>query len=427
MEGCFSYCVDTCFRSVRFETPGTAMDGYTLKACEVDDSSNCSIFQGSRRGPQDPRSFIAHLPLNLSYNLVFLDALGREAEPTEGTFRYDFNACPPNSGSFSVTVHGKSVPTLAPVVGSEPSSPSDEGPGGPIVTLDPKQDNESSPAPNKEPTLAPTDEDKKGSTAPAPSPGNCFSSRMTVNVHGHGVVRMDELQVGDSVLAHGGAFSKVYAFGHLDSSNVAEFLHIHTSMNEPLEITADHLLYVRDKTTERVCLMPAGQVKIGDLLLTSHQAALAQVESIRKVKRRGIYAPFTSTGDIVVNGIVASNYIALPPTFTKHLSFDEQHLVQHGTYTPYRFYCLVTGGCESRDHATGLSIGVTMWLPLLHWLEEHSDAIPLFLNLVAAPSHLSLWLLEQILLNAVSIIAVVLGCYFICNKQLKSSNILKKK
>jgi len=32
-NGCFTYCRDTCFRSVRYETLGTEMDGYTLKAC----------------------------------------------------------------------------------------------------------------------------------------------------------------------------------------------------------------------------------------------------------------------------------------------------------------------------------------------------------------------------------------------------------
>jgi len=107
--GCYTYCRDTCFRSVRYETPGTSMDGYRLKACKTSDSSNCSIFNGSRRGPNDPRSFLAHLPVGNTYNLVFLDALGHEVLPTaEFTETFVPNLCPIGSGPFQATL----VPNL---------------------------------------------------------------------------------------------------------------------------------------------------------------------------------------------------------------------------------------------------------------------------------------------------------------------------
>lgn len=102
-NGCFTYCRDTCFRSVRYETLGTEMDGYALKACLTNDSSNCSIFRGAQRNPGDPRTFIAHLPVGNSYNLVFLDSSGRGVMPTADFFEVNqHNMCPDESGSFSV-------------------------------------------------------------------------------------------------------------------------------------------------------------------------------------------------------------------------------------------------------------------------------------------------------------------------------------
>ena len=122
-SGCYSYCTDTCLRSIRYETSGTAMDRYVLKACKANDSSNCSTFHGSRRGPTDPRSFIAHLPVGNEYNLYFLDASGRKVDPpSDGVLRYDFNVCPADSGDFSVTFDGKPIPNLEPA-GTLPPGP----------------------------------------------------------------------------------------------------------------------------------------------------------------------------------------------------------------------------------------------------------------------------------------------------------------
>ena len=128
-SGCYSYCADTCFRSVRYETSGTLMNGFVMKACKADDSSNCSTFQASRRGPTDPRSFVAHLPVGGNYNFHFLTGLGVKVDPPPGgEFRYDFNVCPPESGYFSVTYDGKPIPNLEPV-GTPPSeAPPSESP-----------------------------------------------------------------------------------------------------------------------------------------------------------------------------------------------------------------------------------------------------------------------------------------------------------
>jgi len=257
------------------------------------------------------------------------------------------------------------------------------------------------------------------------SGGGCFSDRTLVVAQGKGPTRMDQLKVGDSVLTSDG-FSKVYTFGHLDVNRETDFLQIQTDKNsKPLEITPEHLVYVvaKDGTTSR--LLPAGQVRPGDLLQTAQ--GTTKVTRVQTIRRRGIYAPFTVNGDIVVNGVAASNYIALPPAFQKLGSFEQQHWLQHAAYVPYRLYCSTgIGHCggEHKDEATGYSKGTTMWLPLLHWLEKHEGSVFLtvFLYLVALPGQWALLMLERAvgMFSLVHAAAFLLG-YWVWRQQPRTS------
>ena len=211
--------------------------------------------------------------------------------------------------------------------------------------------------------------------APTPAPFFCFSKHSEVEVLGQGPKRMEALQIGDVVRTGAdNSFSPVYSFAHYEPQRVAEFLQIWTkAARRPLEITADHLLYVLPHGQDKAQMLPASAVQVGDALVTPSAAAAVttvKITSITQVQREGLYAPVTKTGTIVVNGVVASNYIALPPALQSWTSFDVQHWLQHMAYTPYRFYCGVMG-CqdETFDPVTGLSPVVMAWLPVLHAVE----------------------------------------------------------
>jgi len=263
----------------------------------------------------------------------------------------------------------------------------------------------------------------------------CFSDRMSVMALGKGSTRMDDLEVGDWVLTQDGSYSKVYGFGHRNPQLKAEFVQILTSDSKlseaPLELTADHMLYIFNKSTKQASLIPASQVKEGDLLVTTAPsgASTHQVKLVRTVTRMGVYAPFTVSGDIVVNGVAASNYIALPESFQSHVSFDMQHSLQHAAYMPYRLFCgmsLLVGGdsCKvNHEEQDGFSNGVWMWLPFLHWLEEHHSQgifLPLFLYAVAVPVQWIILLLEQglLALTMSHLVAALVG-YMVWKNQLK--------
>lgn len=244
---------------------------------------------------------------------------------------------------------------------------------------------------------------------PNPNPW-CFSDRTEVQVQHKGIVRLGALKIGDAVLAGDGSYSTVYGFGHYSAGSFVEFLQLFAdNMDTPLEITADHMLLVySDKTTS---LLPAGFLKVGDTLV-SDQGSPATIESVRTVVRRGLYAPLTITGDIVVNGVIASNYVELSPAASDLLSFEMQHWIHHAAYVPYRLYCRAFG-CENEtyDNATGLSKGIAIWFPLLRWMEAHPiAALPTFLYVVAVPGHWILLLLEKLVQLSVShLVAVALA------------------
>eukprot|EP00546_Thalassionema_frauenfeldii_P018046 CAMPEP_0178899002 /NCGR_PEP_ID=MMETSP0786-20121207/2652_1 /TAXON_ID=186022 /ORGANISM="Thalassionema frauenfeldii, Strain CCMP 1798" /LENGTH=697 /DNA_ID=CAMNT_0020569799 /DNA_START=113 /DNA_END=2203 /DNA_ORIENTATION=- len=143
----------------------------------------------------------------------------------------------------------------------------------------------------------------------APMPelsGGCFSKTSFVIEKEKGLVQMKELQIGDMIKSSHHTFSRIYSFGHQKDDSYANFLQIHYSsktLSGSIEMTEDHLLLVNDS------MIPASFVEVGDRLSAAEEDVM--VEKIRVVRRKGVYAPFTESGTIVVNGIVASSYISL--------------------------------------------------------------------------------------------------------------------
>mmetsp|Transcript_21620 Transcript_21620/g.32740 ORF Transcript_21620/g.32740 Transcript_21620/m.32740 type:complete len:698 (+) Transcript_21620:73-2166(+) len=151
-----------------------------------------------------------------------------------------------------------------------------------------------------------TEDPTPAPTVPGPPPGFiCFSGSSTVEVENVGEVKMEDLTIGDSVRVSNNKFEPIYSFGHKSSSSTSEYLRISTEGSAAaLEISPDHMVAMEGGRH-----VPASLVKKGDMLLTVTDE-LAAVTSIKNVVRKGAFAPFTASGNIVVNGIVASNYVA---------------------------------------------------------------------------------------------------------------------
>ncbi|KIZ04059.1 hypothetical protein MNEG_3903 [Monoraphidium neglectum] len=153
-------------------------------------------------------------------------------------------------------------------------------------------------------------------------PNGCFPAAATARVAGGGAKRMDELRVGDKVLAANAAgkleYQDVYFFGHRDASAAAQFVRLELSSGAALELTPDHFVPVLPgagaaagaAALAAARMTHARHVRPGDrvLALAPGGAALeeATVSRAAAVAREGLFNPYTLGGSIVVDGVLAS-------------------------------------------------------------------------------------------------------------------------
>jgi hypothetical protein len=220
----------------------------------------------------------------------------------------------------------------------------------------------------------------------------CFSGETRVETESKGPILMKDLQVGDKVLAATGKYEQVYSFGYRHESVEAAFLQL---LPSNLEISKEHMLLVQGK------YVPASDVRLGDELEFASGDVII-VEAINTVFRTGVYAPFTSSGTIVVSNIKASNYIAFQ---------DGDRLVVGGWKTPFTHQWIAH--MSQSPHRIFSQIG-------LSGNEVYTaDGMSKW---VAGPYELSKWLIKQngLILAALLVPAVGIGMLSIALERLLS-------
>lgn len=220
-----------------------------------------------------------------------------------------------------------------------------------------------------------------GGTAPtkAPTTGGgigCFSGDTTVVVENRGTAKMRDLNLGDKVLVswdNGGMYEPIYSFGHIDQTTSMKYLQFQPSN---LEMTWNHMVLVEGKGA-----IPASLVRIGDIL-----AGAGQVTAIRNVDRRGMYAPFTPCGKIVVNGVIASTYVSFEEssvltfgTFETPLSYQ---WLAHSFLLPHRIWCYHLGTCTRAQYDDdGFWTWIEKSFQVARWFKEQSTFLAMLLFL----------------------------------------------
>ena len=186
---------------------------------------------------------------------------------------------------------------------------------------------------------------------------------------------------------------------------MTEYLQIHlTGYNtttadqiETLETSEDFLIYsIPSRETTTMTLVPAGKLRVGAWLVTA--TGPAELLAIQAVRRPGAYAPLTTSGHLLVNGVAVSSYVSrkwLAPSVVAAGSGNWLHFLQHGAILPWRVFCTVTvfGGCQQEfyDEKTGFSPWVQFWFRVEQWQMSLSKfgQVAFFL-LLAAPACLAM-------------------------------------
>mmetsp|Transcript_11807 Transcript_11807/g.16880 ORF Transcript_11807/g.16880 Transcript_11807/m.16880 type:complete len:241 (-) Transcript_11807:195-917(-) len=178
-----------------------------------------------------------------------------------------------------------------------------------------------------------------------------------IKVKDQGEVAMQNLRIGDEVLVTKNRYERVYSFGHkVDNGATFDFIQIETDTAK-LELSERHLLFMANGVTKA-----AYQVRVGEELVTDsgHGGVVLQV---KRVTKRGLFAPFTPSGRIIVNGIQCSTFIAfqkdtytmLVGGFDTGLSFHYVSLLFNFPYTIY-FHLFGWMG-----HEVYTEEGISMW------------------------------------------------------------------
>lgn len=197
----------------------------------------------------------------------------------------------------------------------------------------------------------------------------CFSGIDTVEVENVGSVEMKNLKIGDSILVAPNKYESVYSFGHRSDSLETEFLAIAANNGAKLEITKDHLVFVEGGNS-----IPASDLKRGMQLMYGNE--LTGIKSINKVVREGMYAPFTPSGKLVVNGFQVSSFVAINGSATIKLFGMELHyqMISKLFESPRRLVCKAFGQCTGESYNNqGVSTWHSVALKAYQWLLDQDS------------------------------------------------------
>ena len=208
-------------------------------------------------------------------------------------------------------------------------------------------------------------------------PGNyaCFSGSSVVHVKGKGAIEMRSLEIGDFIYVGNGVYEPVYSFGHYEHDVRKTMLQLQMS-DFHLHISEDHMIFTKDRGP-----IPAGLLAVGDEVLDADQNPLV-VNSISLVNSRGVFAPFTASGKLVVSGIMVSSFVAIeqsPQLVIGPFQLSWQWLA-HTFEFPHRLIC-GRRGCRGETYDAN---GINRWIPLesVMWLMKQNAVVREFLFLL---------------------------------------------
>lgn len=137
---------------------------------------------------------------------------------------------------------------------------------------------------------------------------DCFPASAQVLTRAGGVLRMDELKVGDCVQAYDVAngcaqWSIVTAFIHRETHGMQEYVQVDTADGARVQATREHRVFT-----------PGGDVytnsvRVGSAVYTVSPDGMVQaseVTSVRASKEVGLYCPLTASGTVVVDSVAYS-------------------------------------------------------------------------------------------------------------------------
>lgn len=222
--------------------------------------------------------------------------------------------------------------------------------------------------------------------------GGCFPASASVTLQDGSKKAVQDLQVGDKVLAANDEGGLIYTdfimFVDQESATRRMFYVIETESEQKITLTAAHLLFVVNNATDDLHAMTAvfaSQVKPGQKVFVfddlQNQLKSVTVKRIYMQEHEGSYAPLTVQGTIVVDQVLASCYAVI-----------EDHNLAHWALAPVRFSywlsSLLFPGDHSQPNVTSAKDGVHWYSKILYqlgtWILDSHAIHPLGMSIYSS-------------------------------------------
>ncbi|KAG8573416.1 hypothetical protein GDO81_012398 [Engystomops pustulosus] len=227
----------------------------------------------------------------------------------------------------------------------------------------------------------------KAENSVAAKTGGCFPGNATVWTEGGGAKAVRDLVPGDRVLAADADGRLVYSdfllFIDREDSVRKLFYAIETSHpTEIIRLTAAHLLFRAESpsngTRKSFKSIFASDIRPGDQVFVADHSSMSlkevTVERVHLEEDIGAYAPVTSHGTVVINGVLASCYAVI-----------EEHSWAHMAFAPLRFAFKLFSFLSPQDYTPSPSHlhveGIHWYSQVLYrigtWILDHDSLHPL--------------------------------------------------
>lgn len=187
----------------------------------------------------------------------------------------------------------------------------------------------------------------KSESSQAAKYGGCFSSDSTVITSTGETKKISDVQIGEKLMSQDPStleltFSEVMLFLDYNPEETRDFLEIHVTSGQILKLTPTHLLFTGNLQDSRTIF--AEHLQIGDSLFVKddkNKLKLVHIVKIKPIVLKGVYAPLTLAGTVVVNDVLASCYAVVDSQFIAHAAFIPLRMYLNFKEGFYRLWVLL--------------------------------------------------------------------------------------
>ncbi|KAI8130917.1 hypothetical protein FF38_12785 [Lucilia cuprina] len=215
----------------------------------------------------------------------------------------------------------------------------------------------------------------KSDSSHTPHDSGCFTKDSTVLLQSGERKAMSDLVIGDQVLsmnAKGEAiYSEIILFMDRNLELAQEFVQLTTDTGVQLTVTPAHLVMVWNSAKQLADYVFADRVEEGDQVFVYDHTGLLRpqkVVDLKAVLRKGVVAPLTREGTIVVNSVAASCYAIVNSQSLAHWSLAPMRV---WSALKERLFSTSSSAAKSQHTSTGqLQNGVHWYAKTLYSIKN---------------------------------------------------------